>query len=68
MGIPGKRECGLKRLGESADKPGMVWVLMLVGIIGVWALLTVLGGEREQRVQELTAKILEAKRNSNAKR
>jgi hypothetical protein len=46
----------------------MLWMLMLVGVIGVWALLTVLGGERESRVQELTSKILEARRNSKSDR
>jgi hypothetical protein len=66
MAIHGSPECALNPLLDNADKLAMAWVLLLGGIIGVWALLTVLGGEREQRIQHLTAKVLESRRNSNS--
>jgi hypothetical protein len=44
----------------------MLWLILIFGVIGAWAMLTVLGGERETRLQSLTARVINARRNDNS--
>ena len=46
----------------------MLWICLLVAAVTAWALLSVIGNERQQRLNELEIKILLAARKSSPRK
>jgi hypothetical protein len=42
---------------QSADKEDMTWGIILIAIVGIWAMLTLIGGDRTRRLAEIQARL-----------
>ena len=42
----------------------MLWIAITVAVVTAWALLSLIGNERQRRLDELQLKVLHAARNS----
>ena len=47
---------------------GMLWIVIIIAGVVSWAMLSLLGNERQRRMDELHVKVLHAARNSKAER